>query len=201
MKRYKVKDLMIPLSEYGVVSKEATLFDAILALEDAQRQFDQQSRYTHRAVLVKDEQGRIIGKLSQHDVLRGFEPGYKEVGDLSRVRHWQFSLGFTHSMQAYRGLWQGPLEDILDRGARTKVKDIMYTPEEGEYVQESAPLDEAIHQLVVGHHQSLLVVRVKSEVVGILRLTDLFAELSRLVKERVAKAAGLPAEKDTEAGS
>jgi predicted transcriptional regulator len=52
----------------------------------------------------------------------------------------------------------------------------MYSPSEGEYVEEEASLAEAIHQLVVGHHQSLLVTR-GGEITGILRLTDVFSEI------------------------
>ncbi len=50
----------------------------------------------------------------------------------------------------------------------------MYSPTEGEYLSENATLDEAIHMLVMGYHQSLLVTRGR-RIVGILRLTDVFA--------------------------
>jgi len=57
----------------------------------------------------------------------------------------------------------------------------MYTPTEGEYVEEDASLDVAIHRLVMGHHQSLLVTRGK-KIVGILKLTDVFAEIFQTMK-------------------
>ena len=74
-----------------------------------------------------------------------------------------------------------PLDDICRRSANIKVKDIMYTPEEGEYVDEAASVDAAIHQLVSGRHQSLLVSR-DADVVGILRLSDVFMEVCRAIK-------------------
>ena len=40
MKTYKIKDLMVPMSEYATVSEEATLYEAVLALEKAQEEFD-----------------------------------------------------------------------------------------------------------------------------------------------------------------
>jgi CBS-domain-containing membrane protein len=58
----------------------------------------------------------------------------------------------------------------------------MYTPTEGEYVSMDATLDQALHQLVVGHHQSLLVTKDGKEIVGILRLTDLFQQISEMIK-------------------
>ncbi len=49
----------------------------------------------------------------------------------------------------------------------------MYSPQEGEYVKEDAKVAEAIHQFILGHHQSLLVLK-NGKVVGILRLSDVF---------------------------
>jgi predicted transcriptional regulator len=62
-----------------------------------------------------------------------------------------------------------------------KAKDIMYKPVEGEYVEADATLDEAIHQLVMGRHQSLLVTE-KGRIVGILRLTDVFDQICEVMK-------------------
>jgi CBS-domain-containing membrane protein len=58
----------------------------------------------------------------------------------------------------------------------------MYSPTEGEYGPMDATLDQALHQLVVGHHQSLLVTKDGKEIVGILRLTDVFQEISEMIK-------------------
>ena len=44
---YIVKDLMVPISEYATVPVGATLFEAVLALEEAQLNFDR-SKYQHR---------------------------------------------------------------------------------------------------------------------------------------------------------
>ena len=51
MKILTVRYLMVPLSEYAVVSKEATLYEAVVALEKAQEKFDK-TRYRYRAILV-----------------------------------------------------------------------------------------------------------------------------------------------------
>ena len=51
-----VKDLMVPLSEYATVTEGSTLFEAVMALEKAQEEFDSNhSKYHHRAVLVLDK--------------------------------------------------------------------------------------------------------------------------------------------------
>jgi CBS domain-containing protein len=175
----KVKDLMVHLEEYATVSEDASLYDAVLALEEAQERFGK-DRYKHRAILVYDKDQRVVGKLSQLDVIKGLEAGYKQL-DMRGLSHSGFSPEFIKSLIKQHGLWSKPLEEICRKAPRIRVKEVMYTPTEGEYVREDAALDEAIHQLVMGKHQSLLVTR-KDEIVGILRLTDVFMEVCEIMK-------------------
>ena len=60
--------------------------------------------------------------------------------------------------------------------------EIVVTPTEGEFISEDASLEVAIHQLIMVNNQSLLVTRDK-KIVGILRLTDVFAVLFHKMKE------------------
>ncbi len=176
-----VKDLMIPLDEYATVSEEATLYEAVAALEEAQKRFDQ-SKDRHRAILVLDKNGKVVGKLSQHDVIRGLEPRYERIGDFRGSSRMGFSPEFIRSLLKNYALWEKPLREICRKAAEIKVKDIYYTPTKGEFVREGDTLNTAIHQLIVGHHQSLLVTR-GEQVVGILRLSDVFREVCRMIKE------------------
>ena len=69
---------MVSLDEYATVNEDATLSDAVLALERAQQAFDH-TKYRHRAILVLDKTNRPIGKISQIDALKALEPKYKEI--------------------------------------------------------------------------------------------------------------------------
>jgi CBS domain-containing protein len=171
---------MVPLSEYTTVSEEATLYDAVLALEAAQEASDPQ-KHRHRGVLVYGKNNKVVGKLGQLDILKTLEPKYAQMGDLGPLSRAGFSPEFLSSMIEKFALWDKPLSDICSKAGRMKVKDIMYTPTEGEYVEENASLGEAIHQLVMGHHQSLLVSR-GAEIVGILRLVDVFNRVRDAMK-------------------
>jgi len=181
MKTHRVKNLMVPLEEYATVNENASLFEAVFELERIQAKFDP-ARYRHRAVLVIDDQGHVVGKVSQLDILRSLEPKYDEI----QQRREQYRSGFTRqflkSLLDNYDLWQKPMDDICKKAVQRKIKDFMYTPSEGEFVNENASLDEAIHQLVMGQQQSLLVVR-KDEIVGILRLTDVFAAVTDAIKQ------------------
>ena len=180
MKSHLVKNLMVPLAEYATVSEDATLRDVLLSLEKAQQEFDQ-TRYRHRAVLVYDKKNRIVGKVSQLDALKALEPRYEQIQDARSVSRFGYSPQFLKNMLVQFNLWDKPLDDICKKAGRTIVKDFMYTPTEGEYIEENATLDAAIHQLVMGHHQSLLVTR-EGCIVGILRVTDVFREICNCIK-------------------
>ena len=180
MKSKSVKELMVPLTEYATVSEEATLYEAVSALEKVQKEFDQ-SLYPHRAVLIFNKKNKIVGKLSQLDILRALEPKYEEMIDAKPLTRFGLNPRFLKSMVAQFDLWNKPMDDICKKAARMEVKNFMYTPGKGEYVDEDASLDEAIHQLVMGHHQSLLVTKNK-EIVGVIKLTDIFDEISQAIK-------------------
>ncbi len=168
----KVKDLMVPLDEYATVPEDATLYEAVQALMEAQAKFDNLP-YKHRAILVYDKKKRIVGKISQLDVVRALEPKYGEMGDIKSLSRFGLSRKFITSILEQNYLWEKPLEDICKKAGSTKVKQFMYTPGEGEYLNEEAFLEQACHQLVMGHHQSLLITR-GDDIVGVLRLTDVF---------------------------
>jgi len=180
MKSIRVKELMVPLSEYATVSEDANLYEAVMALEDAQAKFDA-DRDKHRAILVFDKNKQIIGKISQFDVLRSLEPKYEEIGDMKALSRFGWSPDFVKSLLKNFSLWDKPLRDICTKAAQKKVKDIMVSYTEGEYISEEASLDEAIHLLIMGYHQSLLVSRDRT-IVGILRLTDVFREVCGMIR-------------------
>ena len=51
--------------------------------EKTQMEFDQM-RYRHRAILVLDENNHVIGKISQHDVIKALEPHYQKLRSRKR---------------------------------------------------------------------------------------------------------------------
>ena len=180
MKTLIVKDLMVPKSDYATISQEANLFEAVTALEEAQKKFDR-SQYPHRAVLVFDKNGRIVGKLSMLDVLVALEPKYSELGEIKKVSTYGFSKSFIQALEEQYRLWDKPLDDICRKATGLKVQDCMTKPSASEYVEEDASLSQAINQLVFGRYQSLLVIG-GEEIVGILRLTDVFDGLYQNMK-------------------
>ena len=181
MEKYLAKDLMVPISEYSTVSERATLFEAVLALEKAQEEFTE-NRYSHRAVLIMDKDKRVIGKLSQMDFVRALERKNEQSEEIGDIGKFGFSSKAIivhkekHRVKTVSG------EEILSIAANSKVKDFMQTHSEGEYIDENTSLDTAIHQFTIGFHLSLLVTR-GEDIVGILRLSDVFAAAFHAMKE------------------
>ena len=174
MKTIPIKKLIVPLYEYATVKEDASLADAIEALEHAQKEFDR-DRYRHRAVLVLDSKDQPIGKIGQLDALRALEPKYKEIQDRDTAgpfRH--FNRMFMRSMLDHYSLFDGSLEELKNNASTINVKEFMHNLSKDDRIDENAYLNEAVHILVMGHHQSLLVSR-GDIIVGILRLTDVFS--------------------------
>jgi len=178
---FLVKELMVPLSEYATVPEGSSLFDAALALEKAQEEFDH-TKYRHRGVLILDKGKRVIGKLGQLDVLRALEPKNDELSDVNELSQYGFSSNFIRNVRTQERLKASPLKDICSKAAKLKVEDFMQAPSEGEFIDQEASLEIAVLQLVMGHHLALLVTRMK-KIVGILRLTDVFAAVFHTMKE------------------
>ena len=175
MKSKIVKDIMTPLSEYKTISVEATLYEAALALDKAQTEFELDPK-RHRVLLIADGSGKVLGKLSQLDVLRALEPKGNNIEESRSLWRFGVSRDYLRPMLRECRFWDKPLIDICREAGNLKVRRLLHAPAEGESVDENASLTDAIHQLALEHHQSLLVTRGK-EIVGILRQKDMFKEV------------------------
>lgn len=169
MQTILVQELMVPLADYATVDEDATLYEALLALERSRVSFDQ-GRAQHCAVLVVGKSGEVAGKVAYLDVLESLEPKYSEVEELRHTIS-TFTPEFIRSLMRKYNLWQKPLDDICRKAARVRVRDIMYTPVDADCIAEDVTLNEAVHRLIVQRQQSLLVTR-REKVVGVLRLSD-----------------------------
>lgn len=181
MEKMKVKELMVPIAEYATVSDESTLYEAITALEDAQRHVET-GREKHRAILVVDKKGNVVGKIDQWTVLWGIEPRYKHLGDIRDTSRYGFSPEFLKSIIQSNGLWQKPLENLCRKAAEIKVKEIMRELTPTEFVSAEASIDEALHLMVMGRHASLIV-KNETGINGILRQSDIFKEICERIRE------------------
>ena len=180
MHEKKVKDLMLPLSEYATVSGERTIEEALRVLDRAQLGLTA-DRHFHRAVLVLDENGAVVGKLSHWAILKKLEPRFLNTEDLSILSRASFTKDNITDLEESLIGFSGSLSALCRRAARIRAKDAMVPV--SERIDENESLVAAIHRLVVSHLQSLLVTR-EGKTVGILRLSDVFQEVVGLIRRQ-----------------
>jgi predicted transcriptional regulator len=116
------------------------------------------------------------------DVLRAIEPRNEKADKIVDISRFGFSEKLIRSMRDKHRLEGSLMENICEVAMELKVEDFMQAPSEGEIVEENTSLDTAIHQLVMGTHLSLLVTR-GEEIVGILRMSDVFAAVFHAMKQ------------------
>jgi CBS domain-containing protein len=178
MKSKEVQELMLPLTDYAVVSQDANLLEAAMALEEAQDKLPP-GRQPHRAVLAIDQSGKIVGKLGHLAFLKALEPKYSSIGDLGALSRVGLSPDFIQSMMENMDLWKDNMTDICRRARSTRVREVMHPVVES--VDLHATLSEALHKIIVNQTLSLLVTQ-HGEVIGILRLSDLYVEVVERIK-------------------
>ncbi len=180
MDDFCVRDLMVPISEYATVEVGTTMLDALLELRSVQFAHTDR-KYLHRGILVLDDQHNVVGKISQLRVLKAVMPQGSKLADVD-LHQFGFSSSFIQGMEInYRLGHKITNKDNLRAIANLRVEEFMQTPEPGEFVDEDASLDDAIYQLVSRTHLSLLVTR-GGKIVGVLRMSDVFAALSQEIE-------------------
>jgi hypothetical protein len=181
VENFRVKDLMVPLSEYATVPEGSTLFEAVLALEKAQEEFDH-TKYKHRGILIMDQSQRVIGKLSHLHALRALESTHDDSQHFHELSQFGFSQKGIRTLRKKHRRQSAPLADLCKKAVALKVEDFMQIAHEDELIDHEATLDMAIHQLVQEKLLSLLVTK-EGETIGILRLADVFAAVFHTLKE------------------
>jgi CBS domain-containing protein len=187
-----VGDFMLPVDQCALVNTEMTLGDAIDALELAHdRQREGVGACNYRALLVLNDDDMVVGKLSYVDIVMYMEPRYGSQQGSSAIAHMfaaDLSPTLLKSLMQRHSFWDQPFEVRCQEILAAKVRDCMHTPGGDEYVHRGDSLGLAVHKLVMGHHQSLLVAEGDS-VVGLLTLTDVFDRVRRLWRGGVGRGA------------
>ena len=179
MQKRKIKDLMIQISDYATIYEDASMEEAIHALENIRQRFGN-APYHHQSLVVVDSDGNVVGRLSHIDMMRSLEPRYNDMGDAAWFGRAVISKQVMTTLRESYHLWEHPIEEICEAVKDAKVADYMQAPSEGEFVCEDDPINIAMHRVVMGRHHSLLVTKNK-KITGILRSTDLFNALIDMI--------------------
>jgi Mg2+/Co2+ transporter CorC len=180
MENMKVSDLMIPKERFARISCTATFYEALKALENAQKKY-LSGESEQRILLVEDEGGKVMGKLSPIDLLRGLETNYHRM-DTQKILS-RFGLNYIwKSMQEDYNLWGDPFEDLCRKAVTLRIKDFIEAPPEGQCVSAHDTLVKCFHRFVMNRHDALFVVE-GDNIVGLLRFSDVYRRASQVMNE------------------
>ena len=173
-----VKDLMLSLAEYGVVDKKATLAQALEILDGAQQHLPP-GRHPHRAVFVRDESGRIVGKLGHLAFLRALLPEAQTWNSEALMDRAGVSPDMLSISEGAFEFLADEMLDVEEKARHVLVGDV-FNPTSAT-IHADATLTEAI-RVFLNHNLLSLMVTQDDKTVGVLRLADLFDEIAEEVR-------------------
>jgi hypothetical protein len=184
MNARKVRDIMVPLSEYPIVDASATVLEAVIRLDESRRTAGA-DRQPYLAVLVADRDGNIVGKLGQLGILQALELRGHVAKDQDTLDKAGVSDSMMQTAMDHYRVLQREVSDLCLGATGTPVRDVMHPIKE--HIDIEAPICEVIHQIVVWQTLSVLVTE-KGRPVGLIRLADLCDEVIKQMRRTPAGA-------------
>ena len=158
------KDLMIPLEDYPHIPYWFTLRQAMAIVREAAIKFEGQ--FEPRAVLVFDEKYQLMGILTLRDIITGLEPKFLQETMLIKM---------DPSLTVLMGDFCGPkMKEQSQRPVSEVMSPIKVT------VNAEDPITKPLY-LMIKENIGLIPVMQGGKVAGMLRLSDLFGEISKMV--------------------
>jgi CBS-domain-containing membrane protein len=160
----KVKDLMIHLEDYPHIPYWFTLRQAMAIVREAVIKFE--GSFEPRAVLVFDEKYQLMGMLTLRDMIKGLEPTFLQESSFVKM---------DPSLTVLMGDLLGP---NMRQASQRPVSEVM-SPIQAT-VDGEAPMVKALY-LMIKENLGLMPVILEDKVAGMIRLSDLFGEVAKVV--------------------
>jgi CBS-domain-containing membrane protein len=171
----RVRDVMIPLTQYPAVRDTATLREAVGVLERAQIEVGGRKSLP-RVLLVFDAIEVMVGYVRRRDLMRGLEPKFLVVQPLAyRKKLFDIAVDPNLSELPYDRVVTG----IREQASRP-VSDVMRPVET--VVQADDHLMKAVYEMV-SQDLSLIPVLEGQRLVGVVRSVELFHELAEVLRQ------------------
>jgi CBS domain-containing protein len=177
----KVRDLLVPLSEYATTVVDSTLREAIPALRRLYCQVEE-GRCTqagHRNILVLGHDGSLAGILSFRSILQVLIPELAG-GMTARLEALGVSIAFAQADTPDLDEARASFRARVIRNAETNVKDVMLKIRGS--VAVTADLMEAL-KLMHQNKITVLPVYDGNRLVGVVRESDLFLTVAEILQE------------------
>ncbi|MGB6067465.1 MAG: CBS domain-containing protein [Desulfomonilaceae bacterium] len=177
----KVKDIMIPLGSDATIMADAQLSDAIQALRKLYCEVEEGkcTEAGFRTILVSDRNGRIVGILDFHSVIKMLIP--EIAGDLpAKIRAIWDTLGAVDPKSHSLDKEKLGLRARIAKNAEKRVGDVMLKIRGS--ISVSADILEAL-MVLTDNKASVLPVYDGDQLVGVVRDSDLFLKIADMLRE------------------
>jgi CBS domain-containing protein len=167
LQKKKVREVMIPLEDYPHIPYWYSLRQAVAIVRESAIKYA--GVFEPRTVLVFNEKYQIVGILTLRDILKGLEPGFLQESDLVKA---------------------DPTLDIVMVdlfGPRMKKKAERPVSEVMKPIKVSVKADDSLAKalfLMVKENVGMMPVMEDQRMAGMVRLTDLFLEISQAILEK-----------------
>ncbi len=177
----KIRDIMIPLEKYAVVSKESTLRETVAILQRSYCELESGmcTEAGPRTVFVVDDKNNLLGILDFRTILKALIP---EIGGGLTKKLEALGISVTYAEQGTPSLDEARADFFAraQRNAQTKVTDIMLKIKGT--IQSDADILDAL-KLTFKNKITKLPVYDGDVLVGVVRDTDLFLAVAEILNE------------------
>ncbi len=160
----KVKDLMIPLTDYPHIPYWFTIKQAIAIVKKTALGLEGKLEPT--ILLIFDEKYQLVGSLSMKDLIRGIEKKFSRSGDWMS-KEWDTPVFFE-------GLFTAGVKEEAEKSVSEIMSPVKNT------VEANDSIIKAIY-IMMEKDLTLLPVIDQRSVVGVIRFNEIFSEISKLV--------------------
>ena len=165
--RKKVREVMIPLQDYPHIPEWFSLRQAVAIVRESAIKYA--GVFEPRTVLVFNDKYQIVGILTLRDILKGLEPAFLKESELIKA---------DPALAIVMGDLFGP---GMEKQAERPVSEVMGP------IKVSVKADDSLVKalfLMVKENVGMMPVMEDNRVVGMVRLTDLFLEVSQAILEK-----------------
>jgi CBS domain-containing protein len=177
----KVRDIMSRIEEYNMVQADARLCDALFVLKQNHEKIKAAvpGKY-HKTLIVTEASGKILGKLSIFDIIRGLVPESAKA-PLQARRHQPILSARAMAVEREVAEAQERFQwfsttflDLVKQETQKRIKDVM-SPLQPLLVEEDS-INKAIYVMFKENIRQPAVAR-EGKIIGIVSLMDIFPEL------------------------
>jgi len=165
----KVREVLIPLKDYPHIPHWFSLRQAVAMVRESAIKYA--GVFEPRVVLVFNEKYQIVGLLTLRDLLKGLEPGFLKESDLVKT---------DPALAVVMGDLFGP---GMKKQADRPVSEVMGP------IKVSVKADDSLAKalfLMIHENVGMMPVMEGERVLGMVRLTDLFLQVSQAILEKTA---------------